>query len=87
MIVENDIYVRRFIGTWHIFGQRKDVSFDELVDVGRAVCGARPVKHEWVMISKDRSAYCLGPIVDDNRETIRRLGITPNFGGPYEKRS
>ena len=52
-----------FMGTWHVFGQRKDVSFDELSDVGRVMIGGCPVKHEWAMIAKDRSAYCLGPRV------------------------
>ena len=62
-ITEDAVAIHPSMGTWHIFGQRQEVSFDEMSDIGRVLIGDRPRRHEWVMISKDRSAYCLGPRV------------------------
>lgn len=46
---------------WHVFGQRSEVSYKELTDVGRALFGLPPVYHEWVQISPDRTGYRVGP--------------------------
>jgi hypothetical protein len=46
---------------WHKFGEKGTPSYEELVDVGRALMGLAPREHAWVRLNKDHTAYQLGP--------------------------
>lgn len=46
---------------WHKFGERTEVSYDELADVGRVLLGWSPRTYAWIRLNADRTAYQVGP--------------------------
>jgi len=63
-------------GPWRVFGNRTDVEFDELVDIGRALMGLPPQHYEWVQIREDRNAYRVGPKNSGDPNDRAHSGVT-----------